>query len=77
MLKHAFKRINKDDKIILHSNQGWQYTYPLYMTILKENNIIQSMSRKGNCLDNVIIENFFRAIKSELFYINNYRIIND
>jgi putative transposase len=46
-----------------------------YLTLLKEKGIIQSMSRKGNCLDNAVIENFFGIIKSELFYINKFTII--
>ncbi len=44
---------------------------PQYQKKLKENNIIQSMSRKGNCLDNSVIENFFGVLKSEFFYREN------
>ena len=43
-----------------------------YQQTLKANGIIQSMSRKGNCLDNAIIENFFGILKSELFYLKRY-----
>ena len=46
-----------------------------YQTILKDKGIIQSMSRKGNCLDNAIIENFFGILKSELFYLKQYKSI--
>jgi len=47
-----------------------------YQNQLKEKGIIQSMSRKGNCLDNAIIENFFGILKSELFYLNKYTSID-
>jgi putative transposase len=40
--------------------------------VLKANEIIQSMSRKGNCLDNVIIENFFGTLRSDLFYLKEH-----
>ena len=46
-----------------------------YQQLLKEKGITQSMSRKGNCLDNAIIENFFGILKSELFYLNKYMSI--
>ena len=44
---------------------------------VKEKGITQSMSRKGNCLDNAVIENFFSIIKSELFYLNKYDDIEE
>jgi transposase InsO family protein len=47
-----------------------------YQTLFKEKGLVQSMSRKGNCLDNAIIENFFGILKSELFYIMKFRDIN-
>jgi putative transposase len=79
MLDTAFKRRKKDNKehmeTILHSDQGWQYKLLKYQDKLKDNNIIQSMSRKGNCLDNAIIENFFGVLKSELFYLKKYTSI--
>lgn len=79
MLNKAFRRRNKDKvtsiKTILHSDQGWQYRMKKYQNKLKQNQIIQSMSRKGNCLDNAIIENFFGVLKSELFYLKKYNSI--
>ncbi|MGA6116879.1 IS3 family transposase [Sphingobacterium anhuiense] len=79
MLEKAFKRRKNDNKehteTILHSDQGWQYRLQRYQKKLKENNITQSMSRKGNCLDNAIIENFFGVLKSELFYVKKYTSI--
>ena len=76
MLKKAFKTIPDNTKLILHSDQGWQYQMSHYQHLLKQKGIIQSMSRKGNCLDNAIIENFFGILKSELFYLKKYKSID-
>lgn len=76
MLKKAFKKIPDNINLILHSDQGWQYQMKQYQFLLKEKGITQSMSRKGNCLDNAIIENFFGILKSELFYLKKYNSIS-
>jgi putative transposase len=76
MLKKAFKKIPNDSKLILHSDQGWQYQMKQYQYLLSQKEITQSMSRKGNCLDNAIIENFFGILKSELFYLKKYNSIS-
>ena len=55
-----------------HSDQGWAYQMKAYSHRLKEERIFQSMSRKGNCLDNAIIGNFFGTLQSELFYIKKF-----
>ena len=57
---------------ILHSDQGWQYQHKHYRKLLNDNGIIQSMSRKGNCLDNAVMENFFGILKSELLYLKEF-----
>lgn len=57
---------------ILHSDQGWQYQHKGIQKLLLNNGIIQSMSRKGNCLDNSIIENFFGRMKCEMYYGYTY-----
>ncbi|EPH93036.1 hypothetical protein D922_02239 [Enterococcus faecalis 06-MB-DW-09] len=75
MFQQAIKRKKTTDPVILHSDQGWQYQIPQYQKQLKENNIIQNMSRKGNCLDNFVIENFFGLLKSEFFYREKFRSI--
>lgn len=60
--------ITKDQKeVIYHSDQGRLYQIPRYVNKLKDNGITQSMSRKGNCLDNSIMENFFSIIKQEMY----------
>ena len=76
MLKKSFKKIPDQTNLILHSDQGWQYQMRQYQRLLQDKGIIQSMSRKGNCLDNAVIENFFGILKSELFYLNKYNSIS-
>lgn len=73
MLKKALAKLPDHANLILHSDQGWQYQTRAYQRILMQKNIRQSMSRKGNCLDNAVIESFFGTLKSELFYINTFR----
>ena len=68
MLDKAFIRISDNTNLILHSDQGWQYQMEKYQNRLAEKGIIQSMSRKGNCLDNACAENFFGLLKTEFFY---------
>jgi len=68
MLDKAFEQYTDLKGLILHSDQGWQYQMTGYHKILKEKGIIQSMSRKGNCLDNSLMENFFGKMKNEMFY---------
>lgn len=75
MLKKAFKKIPNNTNLMLHSDQGWQYQMGHYQNLLKAKGIIQSMSRKGNCLDNAIIENFFGTLKSEMFYTQKFKSI--
>lgn len=72
MLDKAFTQIPNGTKLILHSDQGWQYQHKKYQRMLKAKGIRQSMSRKGNCLDNAVMENFFGLLKSELFYLKNF-----
>lgn len=76
MLEKAFKKIPDNTNLTLHSDQGWQYQMKQYQYLLKQKGIKQSMSRKRNCLDNAIIENFFGTLKSELFYLKKYTSIN-
>lgn len=68
MLEDAFQAHQSLEGLLLHSDQGWQYQMQQYHKVLKDNSIIQSMSRKGNCLDNSPMENFFGKMKNEMFY---------
>ena len=73
MLDKAFKKLPGDTGLILHSDQGWQYQNPRYQKRLSDKGIRQSMSRKGNCLDNAVMENFFGLLKTELLYLRDFR----
>ena len=73
MLDEAFAKIPAETNLILHSDQGWQYQHKQYQQMLREKGVRQSMSRKGNCLDNAVIENFFGLLKSELLYLQEFR----
>ena len=77
MLNIAFSKYDNLKDLIFHSDQGWQYQMEAYHKALKEHDIIQSMSRKGNCLDNSIMENFFGLLKSELLYLNKFKSMNE
>ena len=68
MLDQAFNKFQTLEGLIFHSDMGWQYQHANYQKRLKERGIIQSMSRKGNCFDNCIIESFFGTLKNEMFY---------
>ena len=59
-----------------HSDQGWQYQHAEYQQLLAEHNITQSMSRKGNCMDNGAMENFFSRLKVEMFYGEKFESVN-
>jgi putative transposase len=72
MLEQAFDRLTDEDKLLIHSDQGWHYRMPQFQHALKEHNITQSMSRKGNCYDNAVIENFFSILKSEFLYTQEF-----
>ncbi|WP_217607394.1 IS3 family transposase [Chitinophaga sp. GbtcB8] len=72
MLQKALTRLPDKTKLILHSDQGWQYQMKVWQSLLKNRKIKQSMSRKGNCLDNAAMENFFSILKSELFYLKKF-----
>ncbi len=65
-LRMASKRLKKDSKVILHSDQGSQYNSYEYKQFAKKHNIILSMSRRGNCYDNAVAESFFKTFKKEL-----------
>ena len=67
MLTKAFCCLPEKVNLILHSDQGWQYQMRAYQRLLVEKGIQQSMSRRGNCYDNAVIENFFGLLKSEFF----------
>lgn len=77
MLDKAFTRLTPGTTPVLHTDQGWQYQMASYQDRLKDHDIVQSMSRKGNCLDNAVIESFFGTLKSECFRLNKFKSINE
>ena len=72
MLKQAFQKIPDNSGLLLHSDQGWHYQHKQYRKMLEEKGVRQSMSRKGNCYDNSVMENFFGHLKSELLYLQEF-----
>lgn len=77
MLKNVFKKLPERTNAILHSDQGWHYQNPYYQKILRDKGLNQSMSRKGNCLDNAVMENFFGILKSELLYLQKFSSMDE
>ncbi|EDH9622808.1 hypothetical protein CC515_19400 [Salmonella enterica subsp. enterica serovar Austin] len=77
MLIKAFARLDAGTNPVLHSDQGWQYRHRWYQYQLREFGIIQSMSRKGDCLDNACAECFFGTLKSESFYTSKFKDIDE
>lgn len=75
MLDKAFRKYDNLDGLVFHSDQGWHYQHMKYQQMLKDKGIMQSMSRKGNCLDNAIMENFFGLMKSELLYLQEWESV--
>ena len=68
MLEKAFEKFPNVTGLVFHSDQGWQYQHAYYINELKKHGIVQSMSRKGNCYDNCIMETFFGRMKNEMYY---------
>jgi len=65
MLEKALTRLDEKTKPMIHSDQGWHYRHMTYRKTLESHGLAQSMSRKGNCLDNAVAENFFGHFKEE------------
>ena len=76
MLEQAFLNLPDNTGLMLHSDQGWHYQHKQYRRMLAEKGIKQSMSRKGNCYDNSVIENFFGHLKSELLYLQEFESVD-
>lgn len=75
MTRKLVKKTGGGQGAILHSDQGWHYQHARYQKMLNDNGFGQSMSRKGNCLDNAVMENFFGLLKSELLYLQEFKNI--
>ncbi|CKE88676.1 transposase [Bacillus cereus H3081.97] len=76
MLEKALERLPENHQLLMHSDQGWHYQMRQYVRTLESRGIVQSMSRKGNCYDNAVIENFFGIMKSEFLYIKKFESVD-
>jgi transposase InsO family protein len=76
-LKQAIWRRRPPKGVIFHSDQGVQYACQAFRKLLQQHKFIQSMSGKGNCYDNAVVESFFHTLKTELIYFENYRTRED
>lgn len=75
MLERAMKRLEENEKPWVHSDQGWHYQHSNYQKRLTNRGLEQSMSRRGNCLDNAAMESFFGTLKSELYYLQKWQSV--
>jgi transposase InsO family protein len=71
-LKQALWRRRPPQGVLFHSDQGVQYACQAFRKLLNHHKCIQSMSGKGNCYDNAVVESFFHTLKTELIYFENY-----
>ena len=67
-LREALATLKDGQKPLVHSDQGFQYQHNSWRTLLADAGAVQSMSRKANCYDNAVMENFFGHLKEELFH---------
>ena len=77
MLSNVFEKYENLTGLIIHSDQGWHYRSEDYKKMLRMKGIKQSMSRKGNCLDNCMAENFFGLLKTEFYYMNSFSSVEE
>ncbi|WP_156117805.1 IS3 family transposase, partial [Vibrio hyugaensis] len=77
MLEDAISKLNPESKPIIHSDQGWHYRHRAYQKQLNDSGLTQSMSRKGNCLDNAVAENFFALLKTEMYHNRSFEDVDD
>lgn len=75
MLEKALEYLPEDHQLLMHSDQGWHYQMEKYRKRLQSRGIVQSMSRKGNCYDNAVMENFFGIMKSEFLYLKEFESV--
>ena len=77
MINKAFEQYPDLEGLIFHSDQGWQYQMKPYQKWLKDKGIRQSFSRKGNCMDNSLMENFFGIMKNEMYYDHEFSSLEE
>ncbi len=77
MLRTAITSHPCVDGLVFHTGQGWQYQHDSFVNCLKSNDIVQSLSRKGNCIDNCKMETLFGHMKRETYYGNKFKTRQD
>ena len=75
VLEKALEYVPMDHRLLLHSDQGWHFQMKHYVRTLESRGIMQSMSRKGNCYDDAVRENFFGIMKSQFLYLKEFESI--
>lgn len=76
-LRAAIATLPAEARPLVHSDQGFHYRHTSWRTLLDDAGLTRSMSRRGNCLDNSIAENFFGHLKEELFHHNTFDSVED
>lgn len=76
-LDNALKQLPKEHSLMIHSDQGFHYQHIHWVNRLEERNITQSMSRRGNCIDNSPMENFFGLLKQEMYYGEEFSSVDE
>lgn len=77
MMEKALKKRRGREPLLIHSDQGWHYHMRSYQRVLEQKGVQQSMSRKGNCLDNAVMENFFGHLKAEMYHRKQYLSVEE
>lgn len=73
----AIAREKPPNRLVLLSDKGWHYQNKMYQNRSKNNGLVQSMSRRGNCRENSMMENFFGLMKSELLYMHRWNTLDE
>ena len=76
-LKEALEREQPGAGVLIHTDQGFQYQHVSWRAVLEKHEAVQSMSRKANCYDNAMIENFFGHLKTEMFHGETFNTVNE
>ena len=76
-LAHTLDTCTPEPGWMMHTDQGFQYQHASWRTLIKDHGGIQSMSRKGNCYDNAIIENFFGHLKTEMYHGEKFNTVEE
>ena len=71
-LEVALSQSKNTTRLTVHTDQGWHYKMQPYRAMLAHRGVTQSMSRKGNCFDNAVIESFFGTLKAEYYHLAKF-----